>query len=251
MIYTWKGFILFVEHMNSPTDTALLSQTPDVAYPFHNELKSIIEDVQLARQIATENSEHHKQYNKAYHYKTAEDPEHKLGDLVWLFDPRVPVGLSRKWRPRWVGLYCICDLGPHNTYCLRHALTQRVAGTLGNAYRLKPATNQDESVIRQHQQRLNQQRLGRQERPSRGAELWVQNIEADEVRRDPEQTIVNRTQQTRQAEKVVNLVRERKERWFIVKFGGVPRTQWCLEVSVDIPQGLIKECLQKNLTGQA
>ena len=146
-------FLLFGQHMNSPIDKALLSQTPDVAYPYRNELKSIIDNVQLARQVAAENNARHQQYNKTHHDKTAKDPDYKIGDLVWLFDPRVPVGVSRKWRPQWVGPYHICELGPHNTYRLRHALTHRVTDTLVNASRLKTATHQDESVIRQHHHR--------------------------------------------------------------------------------------------------
>ena len=68
-----------------------------------------------------------------------------------------------------------------------------------------------------------------------------QNVE-DEVEDAPGQP----DEPPAKVEKVVNLCKNNKGRWYQVKFEGIPGTKWYLEGFIDIPNELIEECLKKK-----
>ena len=111
-------------------------------------MKSFIDNVRVARQIAHENILRNQQHMKQYYDRNATPPKYKLGDMVWLHDPTTPVGFSRKLKPRWRGPYRISEIGPNATYRLRHYTTDLPTDTLINAQRIKPAFLPWESRIR-------------------------------------------------------------------------------------------------------
>jgi hypothetical protein len=71
------------------------------------------------------------------HDKRAVDPQYVVGDLVWLFSPKIPVGLSPKFYKKWRGPYYITEIGPNFTYKLRDGETNKVMRSLVHANRLK------------------------------------------------------------------------------------------------------------------
>ena len=234
-------FLLFGQHMNLPIDNAYLANNEDVAFPYRGEIKSVLENMQMTRQIAKENNERHQALNKTYHDRSAKDPDYEIGELVWLHNPRVPVGLSKKFRPQWYGPFRICEANDNHTYRLRDAVTHDVSDTLIHASRLKPATLHDESALRNHH-RTMQQRGAPAPAQARDAQPPPnQNVE-DEVEDAPGQP----DEPPAKVEKVVNLCKNNKGRWYQVKFEGIPGTKWYLEGFIDIPNELIEECLKKK-----
>lgn len=266
-------FLLFGTEFVSPIDTAITPNT-EVAPQYRENIKSFIENVQLSRYIARENLLRHQEYNKTYFDQSAEEPSYKIGDYVWLFNPRVPVGYSKKLRVKWVGPYQICEIGPNHTYRLRHYQTRLVTDTLINARRLKPARLHTESRIRQLQ-RVNRQDRGVVQ-PDQGANEPQQVNRAPEDINNPNQgqgvndpqqrkrvNSQGRHQNTRkdkmtpavdqpsnrskdQIEKVINLAKDLRGKWYQIKFKGIPQTSWYLEGHIDIPKPLIEECLRRR-----
>ena len=96
-------YILFGEPMKTPIDRELMADIPEVSFQYRDNMKSVLDNLTLGRQIAEENIKRHQEENKTYFDRKADDPEYELGDLVWLHDPRVPVGYSKKIRAQWVG----------------------------------------------------------------------------------------------------------------------------------------------------
>ena len=171
-------YLLFGEPMYTPIDREITANIPEVSAQYRGTMKSVLDNVKLSRKVAEENIVRHQQQNKELHDRRAVEPDYVMGDLVWLYDPKVPVGYSKKIRAQWVGPYNICEIGPNGTYRLRHAQTREITSSLINAGRLKPATAHEQSAIRVKQQRLHSQL--RQERVARRA-VGGQNDPGGEV----------------------------------------------------------------------
>ena len=175
-------YLLFGEPMKTPIDREMEAKMPEVSAQYRESMQSVIDNVKTSREIAHQNILRHQQENKYYHDRFAEIPKFELGDLVWLFHPKVPTGFSRKIRAQWVGPYNICELGPNHTYRLRHAHNRQTTDTLINANRLKLATATQESAIRMRQHRIQDQL--RREREERQAPR-DQNMPRHEVQPEP------------------------------------------------------------------
>ena len=78
----------------------------------------------------------HEESKEYYDLKT-KDPQYKVGQYVWLFDPTTPVGFSAKPKPSYLGPYVICEANKNHTYRLRNYKTG-IDNSI-NAQRIKPA----------------------------------------------------------------------------------------------------------------
>ena len=247
-------YLLFGEQMQTPIDREISADIPDISAQYEGSMKSVLDNVKLSRTVAEQNILRHQEQNKMFHDRKAVEPSYEMGDLVWLYDPRVPVGYSRKIRAQWVGPFNICEIGPNCTYRLRHANTREISKTLINAARLKLATALEESTVRLQQQRLQNQL--RQERADRQARRDTHDQrgagDPPRGRHEPHppdrQNVQGPTAEPEQAdppvEKVVNLKRSNKIKWFKVKIRGKPGYHWRREGFVKISQHLINECLR-------
>ena len=233
-------YLLFGQAMNTPLDTEIRSTLPDVSTQFRPDIKAILDNVKLSRDIATENIERNQQKNKLYYDRNTKAPQFAIGDLVWLHNPATPVGLSRKLRSRWVGPYTVCEIGPNHTYRLRHYNTHIVTDTLMNAGRLKHAVLHDHSAIR------NDVQVDRQADQSTDAnQRNGHHINQDEAPQTDSQPVPNNAHDPLDTvEKVVDLSRNNKGKWYRVKLVGKPGTKWYLEGAIDIPQEMIDACLK-------
>ena len=63
----------------------------------------------MARKTAHENFIRHHEESKKYYDLKTKDPQYKVGQYVWLFDPTTPVGFSAKLKPRYIGPCVICE----------------------------------------------------------------------------------------------------------------------------------------------
>ena len=144
-------FLLFGQEMRTPIDITVNPNFTEVTPNFRSDIKSFIENVKMSREIARENIERHHEYSKKYYDHKTKPINYKIGDYVWLFEPRTPVGFSKKLVPRWTGPYEICEIGPSNTFRLRHYRTLLETSTLINARRIKPARMPGESIIRSYE----------------------------------------------------------------------------------------------------
>ena len=142
-------YILFNQHMKTPLDTEIEGEVRDVPVQYRLDLNSYIKGVQASRKIAQENVDRHQKINKAYFDRRTHEVDYKVSDLVWVYNPEVQVGLSKKLRRMWVGPYRICNIGPNYTYKLQDCSTLEILPTLFNASRLKPVIRAQHSAIRE------------------------------------------------------------------------------------------------------
>ena len=98
-------FSCFGKEMTTPIETAINPNITEVSPNYRDTLKSFIDNVKVARQVAHENILRNQQQMKEYYDRNSAPPKYKLGDIVWLHDPTTPVGFSRKLKPRWRGPY--------------------------------------------------------------------------------------------------------------------------------------------------
>ncbi|KAK3104871.1 hypothetical protein FSP39_012091 [Pinctada imbricata] len=122
--------------MRIPIDTALIPND-NMSKDHKDHLQKVIKNLEVARQIATENLKRHQEKYKKQHDKKATEPKYKVLDKVMLFVPKVPVGVPPKLHSRWQGPYYILEKGPNHTYKLADCRTNKTLKTLVNAARLK------------------------------------------------------------------------------------------------------------------
>ena len=267
--------------MTTHIETQINPDLTEVAPNYRDTLKSFIDNVRVARQIAHENILRNQQHMKQYYDRKATPPKYKLGDMVWLHDPTTPVGFSRKLKPRWRGPYRISEIGPNATYRLRHYTTDLPTDTLINAQRIKPAFLPWESRIRREDpdnqglqrnpQAAPPPQNERQKKPTAATQLRnnnnilppaAQQSENNNTRNNNKSgqgkyhnthsEIHKLTTPARQqppnsqlkVEKVVDLKLANKIRWYRVKLKGLPGFPWYKHGSIEIPQELVEECLK-------
>ena len=129
-------YLLFGIQPTLPLDTTLIPK-PSLSAPHKVRLTSIIKNLQVARTIAKENIERNLSKNKTLYDRKAEAPDFTIGDLVLLFTPKVPIGHAAKLHRQWSGPWYIADMGPNNTYRLRHSVNHKESKSLIHANRLK------------------------------------------------------------------------------------------------------------------
>ena len=71
--------------------------------------KRIVENVELAQNLARENLQRAQQNMKDYYDRNAKDPQFKDGQKVWVYIPRTKKGLSKKLLHNWLGPYRIVE----------------------------------------------------------------------------------------------------------------------------------------------
>ena len=86
---------------------------------YEQHLKQTIENLRLARTLATENINHTIERNKEAHDVKAKDPNFQVGQSVYI--PHVQKGMSSKLQRKWKGPYYIVECGDNHTYSLRNA----------------------------------------------------------------------------------------------------------------------------------
>ena len=251
-------FILFCQNMVTPLDVAIQGKIPEVSPHYRTDLKTFIDNVQLSRHIANENLERHLQENKQRYDAKSKPQNYRIGQYVWLYNPAVPVGHSNKIRAKWCGPYLISQVHDNNTYRIRHYHTNLESPTLINGARLKLAHLPYESAIRQYIRRQQRQQNvpvipdqnPRQIIPehNEAADHDQPNVPPDQRNAQPDQSNTQIDQPNAQTpiEKVVDLSRNTKGRWYRVKFQGFPATKWVQDGFFQIPPHLIEECLKKR-----
>ena len=136
--------------MRLPIDTVLqpkdhLSQV----YKIH--LGRILQNLEVCRMLAGENIKSAQDKYKYQHDKRSQLPGFLPAQRVWLYCTKVHQGKALKLHRKWVGPYYINTIGPHHTFRLRHALTNKEAKSLVNAAWLKPYHDPNDRSTKPHE----------------------------------------------------------------------------------------------------
>ena len=252
-------FLCFAKDMVLPIDN-VINPTVDVSPNFP---ETFMESVKMAREIAHENLVRHHEESKKYYDLKTKDPQYKVGQYVWLFDPTTPVGYSAKLKPRYIGPYVICEANKNHTYRLRNYNTGIVTDNLINAQRIKPAylpwTSRIRTTDPDRQRNANDLRQGQQAPADRQAAIQQpqpqprQQQQGNNNNNQPQgqgqgnghsNRKTNISYHDKKVEQVVDLKKQNKVKWYRVKFKNIPGTKWFRDGALNIPQGLIDKCLQ-------
>ena len=88
-------FMLFGREMQGPLETSF-KPTQTLPASTKNYLKQMLDNLQLAKTVATENIKNSQERSKTYYDRNAKQPKFQLGDSVLLKNIKVPKGKSRK-----------------------------------------------------------------------------------------------------------------------------------------------------------
>ncbi len=130
-------YLLFGKECRRPIDVALT--------PPQNLGKNVVDYLikmgqrkRVTVEIARENiKQHQEKYKKVYDKKT-KVPSYIMGDRVWLYCAKVPVGKSPKLIKKWTGPYYIARVCDKWTYKLHRVDDHRAIKSRIHANRLKP-----------------------------------------------------------------------------------------------------------------
>jgi transposase InsO family protein len=123
-----------------PVDTEL--QLPKPSKKTADEyIRKMIPKLEVMRKVAKENVEQHQlRFKDQYDRRTSVIP-YKPGDKCWLYNPKTPIGLSRKLFKRWMGPYFVIRQTEKGNYILADCKTKKEITYPINVKRMKPFNN--------------------------------------------------------------------------------------------------------------
>jgi hypothetical protein len=201
-------------------------------------MEEVNKNLKLSKSIALDNMQQAQKQSKTRHDKKSVDPMYITGNLVWLFYPKVPVGLSPKFHKKWRGPYYITQVGPNFTYQLRDCENNKMMKSLVHANRLKrffdPRERPNvwappELITPSQENDTNENNVGDAEVPSSQAEK-----SAEDRDHTPTPQPVHTLPQNSQNEwrEVERLIKEGKK-WYRVKWKDKSPSSWVLEEDID------------------
>ncbi|CAC5418293.1 unnamed protein product [Mytilus coruscus] len=132
-------FLLFGREICLPIDNTSLIPKEHLAQDQRIFLGRILQNLERTRKIASENIEIAQERNKRQYDKTAQEPEFRPTQRVWLYCTKVPLGKAPKLLRKWVGPYYITLVNRSNhTYRIRNCANNKEVKSLVTAHRLKP-----------------------------------------------------------------------------------------------------------------
>lgn len=131
-------YCLYGRECRLPLDVKLLSPADENLTTSALEYrKRIIENVELAQNLARENLQRAQQNMKDYYDRNAKDPQFEVGQKVWVYTPRTKKGLSKKLLHNWLGPYRIVEKSSPVHFRLRTDTNKKVTFAV-HANRMKP-----------------------------------------------------------------------------------------------------------------
>ena len=129
-------FMVFGREMNLPFDLEWIPK-PNMPFTAQKHLEKVLDNLENARKVATENIKIAQTKYKKYYDRKVKEPNFSPGDKVWLYNTKVPIGLSNKFHKKWTGPFYITQLGPNHTYKIRQCSDNKEVKSLTHANRLK------------------------------------------------------------------------------------------------------------------
>jgi transposase InsO family protein len=129
-------YLVFGREMRTPFDQALIPKDT-LPQTVKQHVQKVLDNLEIARKIATENVLRVQEKSKERFDKNTKPPPFALGDVVLLYTPRVPVGLSKKLHNKWTGPFYIDKVTPHYTFYLRWSKDDKPLKASVHANRLK------------------------------------------------------------------------------------------------------------------
>ncbi len=136
-------YLLFGKECRRPIDVAL-TPPEKLGGSIGEYVIKLGERKKITCELAKENILEHQEKYKQLHDKNAEKPSYRVGDRVWLYCTKTPVGKSPKLLKKWTGPYYIASRFDKYTYKLQRADDHRAVKSRIHANRLKLYFDPDE-----------------------------------------------------------------------------------------------------------
>lgn len=131
-------YVLYGREPRLPVDVKYLPPVDDdVTASVFEHRKRIVENIELAQNLARENLQRAQQKMKDYYDQNTKEPVFELGQRVWVYTPRTKKGLSRKLLHNWLGPYRIVEQSSPVHFRLRTDTNKKLTFAV-HANRMKP-----------------------------------------------------------------------------------------------------------------
>ncbi|KAA3680603.1 uncharacterized protein DEA37_0008125 [Paragonimus westermani] len=111
-------------------------------------LEELGERLRVAYKIAAQHQSKSQHHQKSCYDRTANGPVYRIGDHVWLYKPKPPLGAAHKFHRPWLGPFLIVHVRSPTVYVIRDT-TNPTADVLTVHYnQLKPAQTPEETQMR-------------------------------------------------------------------------------------------------------
>ena len=128
-------FMMYGRDAALPCDPALLPPREMSALVAEHRAR-VVENIEIARRIAAENTQRAQQRMKDLHDRFSEPTKFQLGERVWVYTPRKSRGLSKKLAHNWHGPYRIVEfLSP--VHCVLRAVDNHCVSATVHVTRMK------------------------------------------------------------------------------------------------------------------
>jgi hypothetical protein len=234
--------MLFGREMSMPFDANMIPKD-NLQPKVKLHMDEVIKNLKLSKAIASENMQQAQNQSKVRHDKKAVDPMYSVGDLVWLFCPKVPVGLSPKFHKKWTGPYYITQVGPNFTYRLRDCENNKMMKSLVHANRLKRFFDPKDRPTEMENPRL-QTPLGNTN-TDMNDNVVVEDTQASQTQRNeedsnhteppqPDHTLPQNSQiDWREVERLIKVSRGQGKKWYRVKWKDKSPSTWVPEEEIN------------------
>ena len=98
----------------------------DITVSVFEHRKRVVEKVELAQNLATQNLQRAQQKMKENYDQNAKEPVFVVGQQVWVYTPRSRKGLSKKLLHNWLGPYRIVEKSSPVHFRLRSVTNKKV-----------------------------------------------------------------------------------------------------------------------------
>ena len=103
-------YVLYGREPRLPIDVKYLPPAADdLSTSVLDYRKRVVEKVELAQNLASENLQRAQQKMKDYYDQKIKEPVFEVGQRVWVYTPRTRKGLSKKLMHNWLGPYRIVE----------------------------------------------------------------------------------------------------------------------------------------------
>ena len=133
-------YAMFGQEMNLPFDRAFIPASRLTA-DADEVIQTMVDNMKTTDTIIQDNLRKNQEKTKQRYEKKAKEPGFRLGDLVLLYTPRVPQGMSAKTHSKWSGPFYISEVKEKNTYTLRRWRDHKPLKGRVHANRLKKYHN--------------------------------------------------------------------------------------------------------------
>ena len=167
--------------------------------------------------------------------KKAKESKFSPGDIAWLYNTKVPIGLSKKLHRKWTGPLYITQMGPNHTYKLRQCSDNREMKSLTHANRLKMFYDLASRLVQSPFQTANSN--GNDERDDDETQSDIPNTADNWQTQDNPQNNESNSNKENEGtwhpiDRICAFKTQNGKVYYRVKWADIPQTEWVLSENV-------------------